>query len=331
MNKVPGMVSRAVAAASFLVALLGLGGAAPAQAYNHKISLGESFFYFDPGEGYCRLDPTRGDLEASFVAFSERLSRDSDSEILDIFAPCDDLQELRTWKILCLDEWSLLVSYRAEGGIERAPAATRKAALDHIEAEMEKGVSVGNTWLNERMSWAIPDYIEEEIGTVEFTGLRYAGVLGRDEAGVHAGVEIETDATGVKARTASLISVSTVEGYVVGYANYGPYESLESYQPLLARAVPAMRSLLKNDPAGSTPDSAPQLAGEAKLQQAALTGEAEAAQQAERRSAAQLNAALFAGFKVSLYAGAIVLPILGAWFLWARHQRAKALVAERKR
>ena len=99
-----------------------------------------------------------------------------------------------------------------------------------------------------------------------------------------------------------------------------------------------MRSLLNNDPAGSTPDSAPLTAEKARLQNASLAGtetgaepKAEVQDLVSRRAAAQLNAALFAGVKVSLYAGAVVLPILGAWFLWARHKRAKALVSERKR
>lgn len=245
---IAGLECRLRAVAISLIAALFLALAvSPAQAYVHKVTLGESYIVFDPGDDWCRLDPTRGELEASFVYFDEKVNRGL-YDTLAIFAPCDELEELRSWRILCLTRWTALYTAVSDGRPEAAPAAARPASLERLEEDLADNFTVSKTEINRRISLAIPDYIEEQIGAVEISGMRYLGVLGRDTAAVYAGVTVETSVAGIKASTATVTALSTVNGVVVAYTAYRPHVDTESYVQLMEVVQPAMQSLPLNDP-----------------------------------------------------------------------------------
>jgi len=223
----------------------------PTLADEYVLSVGGEQIAFDPGDGYCPLDPDKNQINKVLFDWQRKAQRPH-NELLAYFAPCDALDRLGKGAIEQLPSWSLLLAALRDGRPARFRGVSRPQFLGEMAKAMAGDLDVDDFDVSKRLNETLPDDLAGEIGKVGVSGMKQLGVLHRDEAAIYSGLLADVSVGEEKSTVAAVISTTLMNGYAVTYNNYREFKDQSTFESLIDEAKESMRKFIElNEPRGS--------------------------------------------------------------------------------
>jgi hypothetical protein len=216
------------------VGLLAVAGGAVAA----PIKVGRGEIDFDPGAGYCALDPGASEVER-LIMESQRKGNAGLNEVLGIFLSCARLDGLRRGREADLGQYGILLVTLVEGEVKPLEGTSRSDFLSRLERSINGGIDFDSYDLDARMEDALED-ANEAGGDVHLSNVKQFGVLQRSETALFSGLLIRLQRGGELVEVVGVSGSTLLKGYMIQYTLYAPFEGERTLRSLIADVEPIM-------------------------------------------------------------------------------------------
>jgi hypothetical protein len=216
------------------------------------IKVGSQEIEFDPGDGYCALDPHASEAERNLIEWQSRANAGY-NELLGIFVSCSIVVQLRDGSASDFGQYGILLAPLADGELREMPRMSRAKFVAELEAALGGGVDLDSDELEGRINDALRE-TSPEVGEVGISGLKQLGVLHRTNTGVFSGLLMHVETDGQAQAVAAVSATTLAKGHMIQYSLYSPFVDESIFSALIRKLEPVMSQVaLRNDAASNSP------------------------------------------------------------------------------
>lgn len=211
-------------------------------AFGAAMTLAGHTISFEPPEGYCLLNE-RGGRERDIIRAMRQMQQ-RDNRLLWMFAPCEQLADLRTGKEERLQRYGHVLAVQPSGILRPLRGASR--------FEFARKVARWTPLLDVA---SLSRHLQEPSaahGGARFK-LLHSGIIGVDAAAAYLAAVTEENVGKKRARTAGVTAITVVNELPVSIALHAPFSGMEAYQALRAELKPMLGSFISLNEPGTDP------------------------------------------------------------------------------
>lgn len=204
---------------------------------------------FDPGQGFCALEPDVHDFDRQFFAFQQQENAGRNA-VLAIYMDCDALAGNRDGHQAESVIYGILMSPLIEDELELVPVDSRQTFIAEMARLLDQQHTDVAESLQDRIDAAIAE-MEREADTPvvsAMSSVQLLGLLKQDEAAAYSGVLVGFDGDEASRRIAGVTAITIVHGYIVQYALYDQFVDNDTISALLALLTPVATDLAAANP-----------------------------------------------------------------------------------
>lgn len=224
------------------------------------IAVADAHMVFDPGPGFCAIEPDAHDFDRQFFAFQQQENAGRNA-VLAIFMDCTALAGNRDGHQAESVIYGILMSPLIEDELELVPVDSRQTFIAEMARLLEQQHTEVAESLQDRIDAAIAEMARETDvpDSATISSVQLLGLLKQDEAAAYSGVLVGFDGDGASRRIAGVTAITIVQGYIVQYALYDEFMDNDTIAALLALLTPVVTELAAANPgvpvqAGAAPD-----------------------------------------------------------------------------
>lgn len=221
----------------------------PGWAVAADVAIGDAHMAFDPGQGFCALEPDVHDFDRQFFAFQQQENAGRNA-VLAIYMDCDALAGNRDGHQAESVIYGILMSPLIEDELELVPVDSRQTFIAEMARLLDQQHTDVAESLQDRIDAAIAE-MEREADTPvvsAMSSVQLLGLLKQDEAAAYSGVLVGFDGDEASRRIAGVTAITIVHGYIVQYALYDQFVDNGTISALLALLTPVATDLAAANP-----------------------------------------------------------------------------------